>query len=87
MELKDWNDILLVSDLEGAEAHIHFAKELGKSKYGAVVSEAFSNVMASQEFAALVTVLITGNIAFDAKPEADIEIAQGYRVRIGVEAP
>lgn len=87
MELKDWNDILLVSDLEAAEAHIHSAKELGKGKYGAVVSEAFTNVMVSEEFASLVTALITGNIAFDAKPEADIEIAQGYRVRIAIEAP
>ena len=87
MELKDWHDILEVSDLEGAEAHVHFAKELGRSKYGAVISEAFSNVMASQEFAVLLTVLITGNIAFGAKPEAHIKIAEGYQVKIGIEAP
>lgn len=87
MELKDWHDILEVSDLEGAEAHIHFAKELGRGKYGAVVSEAFSGVMGSQEFAALLTTLITGNIAFGVRPEAHIEIAQGYQVRIEIEQP
>lgn len=87
MELKDWHDILEVSDLEGAEAHIHFAKELGKGKYGAVVSESFSGVLASQEFASLLTALITGNIAFGAKPEAHINIAEGYQVKIAIEAP
>lgn len=85
MDITTWQSILDGADQQEILEAVENAKALEKERFSEVILELTEKMMLSDEFSALVSALIVGNLAFEAAPLMQLELSDDITLTFSLD--
>ncbi len=85
MDINTWQSILDVEDQQEIRDAADKAEQIGKERFGEVILEITDRLIRSEEFSALVSALVVGNVAFDAAAIMELEMSDDITLTVRLD--
>ena len=85
MDISTWQSVLDVDDVREIEDAAAKATTLGSEAFGEVILTLTEDVIKSEEFSALFSALVVGNLAFGAAPVMQLELSDDITLTVRLD--